>query len=281
MSESSFRSTSPLSAVFGGVGNPQSGAGKGFAEDVGPVLRISEPRVDLVADEPEVAVVAVDRLVAVRVHPAVDRRPRELRGGHVRIIRRPGWGKTVGRGLPARPIERARDDIDRDTEDRPVVPDERGVVRAVNSPVAGAAIVRLRSPGVAVELAVDDVRIAVEGAGIVAAVGDTVAVEVGPAGDNGRREASGQCPSAGRPRQHELRVEHHQKKGAQDGYATAGRSRTRGQADHTHIALLSRSAPRTMRHPRFIIVGASKVTPLTPREDPTDLFSQKRRTRTL
>jgi hypothetical protein len=85
-------------------------------------------------------------------------------------------GEDRGQRSSARPIERARDDIDRDTEDRPVVPDERAVVRAVNSPVAGAAIVRLRSPGVAVELAVDDVRIAVEGVGIVAAVGDTVAV---------------------------------------------------------------------------------------------------------
>ena len=53
----------------------------------GAVGRVAESRVDRLADEPEVTVVLVDRLVPVRVHPASDRRPGEVRIQNAGIIR--------------------------------------------------------------------------------------------------------------------------------------------------------------------------------------------------
>ena len=48
--------------------------------------RIAESDVIRLSDEPEVAVIAVDELVAVRIHPAVPRRPGEVGIADVGIV---------------------------------------------------------------------------------------------------------------------------------------------------------------------------------------------------
>jgi hypothetical protein len=147
-----------------------------------------------------VAVAGVDRLVAVGVHPAADGGPRKPGVAHVGVIRRRGVGEDRGQ-RSVRPVEHTGVDVDRDTVDRPVVPDERAVVEGVDRSVAGGAVVRLR-PSVAVKHAVDDGRIAVEGIRVVAAGDLVVTVEVGHTVEDGRREASGVRSSRCRARQH-------------------------------------------------------------------------------
>src|SRR4051812_22958702 len=99
-------------------------------------------------------VVAVDYLVAVRVHAAVDRRPGEVGIADVWVV---GVARIEDRReRPVPNLEETVDDLDGDTVRGSVVADERAIVRVGDRPVSLTAVVGDDPPRVAVELPVDD-----------------------------------------------------------------------------------------------------------------------------
>ena len=85
-----FRSTNPLKS---GSGPPTNAEPAGVrlrlivGQDVGTVGVVADPGVDGLADQSEVTVVGIDDLIAVGVHAAADRRPREVGVTDVGIVR--------------------------------------------------------------------------------------------------------------------------------------------------------------------------------------------------
>jgi hypothetical protein len=157
-------------------------------EDVGAIGRRAKTDVNRLADQAEVAFIVADRLVAVRVHPAVDRRPGEVRVADVGV-RRIGRVEHEGQRSVA-DLEVPVHHLDGDAVGSAVHADEDAVIGAVDHPVPGRARVRLPSPAIAVKMPVDDVRVAVERVSVVSAVHDAVAIEVRPLPDDRGGEAS-------------------------------------------------------------------------------------------
>ena len=93
-----------------------------------------------------------------------------------------------GRQRPVGPAKNAPRDADRDPVRRAVVSDQRAVVVHVDRSVCRGAVVRRIEPGVAVERAVDDRRVSVEGVRVVGGVNHAVSVEVGQPADRWSEE---------------------------------------------------------------------------------------------